>query len=69
MANDVLTKIGDIDIKSIYDLAFALKYYRAGDKILLKWKRGTVLFEKEILLTRKASKSLHSCHFPLAHEL
>jgi aminopeptidase YwaD len=69
LAGDVLTKIGDIDIKSIYDLAFALKYYRAGDKILLKWKRGIVEFEKEVLLTRKGSKSLHSCHYPTLHEL
>ncbi|MFT6067784.1 MAG: hypothetical protein ACJAT2_001127 [Bacteriovoracaceae bacterium] len=69
LAGDILTKIGDIDIKSIYDLAFALKYYRAGDKVLLKWKRGEAEFKKEILLTRKTSKSLHSCHYPLLHEL
>jgi aminopeptidase YwaD len=69
LAGDILTKIGEIEIKSIYDLAFALKYYRAGDKILLKWKRGVDAFEKEILLIRKGNKSLHSCHFPLLHEL
>lgn len=71
LANDVLTRVGDIDIKNIYDLVFALKYYRAGDKVLLSWSRGGVVMSKEITLTKKGgTKSLHeSCHFPLAHEL
>ncbi len=71
LAGDILSRVGEIDIKNIYDLVFALKYYRAGDKVLLKWKRGRALLSKEVTLTKKGgSKSLHkSCHFPLAHEL
>jgi aminopeptidase YwaD len=41
-AGDIITVIGDIDIKSIYDLAFALRYYRAGDEIILTWQRKNV---------------------------
>ncbi|MBT3526572.1 MAG: M28 family peptidase [Bdellovibrionales bacterium] len=37
---DLVTKIGEIDIKSIYDLTFALKFYRPGDQVLLSWMRN-----------------------------
>ncbi|MBT4793525.1 MAG: M28 family peptidase [Halobacteriovoraceae bacterium] len=49
---DVLVQIGDVDIKNIYDLAFALKYYRAGDKIQIAWKRGETLFTHMLTLAR-----------------
>ncbi len=52
LPNDVLVQIGDIDIKSVYDLAFSLKYYRAGDKVELAWKRGDTLMKQVITLAK-----------------
>lgn len=58
---DILVAIGDIEIKTIYDLAFALKFYRAGDDVLLKWKRGSEIMSKMVTLTKSArqNKSMH----------
>ena len=68
IGGDVIVQIGDIDIKNIYDLAFALRYYRSGDKITLGWRRGTEIMKKEITLTtRDGNKSTHhhnGCHHP-----
>jgi S1-C subfamily serine protease len=67
---DVLVNIGEIEIKNIYDLAFALKFYRAGDLVELKWKRGEKVFSKTVKLTTKRrndNKSNHhhrGCHHP-----
>jgi hypothetical protein len=52
IAGDVVVQIGDVEIKSIYDLAFALKYYRAGDEIELAWKRGDTLMKQTITLAK-----------------
>lgn len=49
-SNDILVQIGDIEVVSIYDLAFALKYYRAGDEIELGWLRNGVLMKAKIIL-------------------
>ncbi|ATH09338.1 hypothetical protein BIY24_15735 [Halobacteriovorax marinus] len=54
IAGDILIQIGDIEIKSIYDLAFALKYYRAGDKVELAWKRGSETLRKEVTLSKSS---------------
>ena len=51
---DILVQIGTIEIKSIYDLAFALKYYRAGDKVEIAWKRESSLLKS--MLTLASSK-------------
>lgn len=50
--NDILVQIGDIDIKNVYDLAFALKYYRAGDRIEIAWMRSGQKFKKMITLAK-----------------
>ena len=50
IGGDVLKAIGDIQLKSIYDLSFALKYYRPGDKLTLKWDREGKIFEIEVTL-------------------
>ncbi len=55
-AGDIIIKIGEVDINNIYDLAFSLKFYRAGDKIDLGWKRGEERFFKKIVLSRRNSK-------------
>ena len=52
IADDILVQIGDIEINSIYDLAFALKYYRAGDKVELGWKRGNTLMKQIVTLAK-----------------
>lgn len=49
---DVVVQIGDVEIKSIYDLAFALKYYRAGDIVELAWKRADTLMKQTITLAK-----------------
>lgn len=49
---DILVQIGDIEVVSIYDLAFALKYYRAGDEIELSWLRDGVPMKAKIILSR-----------------
>lgn len=51
---DILVQIGDIDIKSIYDLAFALKYYRAGDEVELGWKREETLMKNKVVLAKSS---------------
>jgi aminopeptidase YwaD len=57
--NDVIIKIGEVEINNIYDLAFALKFYRAGDVIDLAWKRGELVIKKKVkLTTRSKVKSL-----------
>lgn len=53
-AGDIIVQIGDIEIKSIYDLAFALKYYRAGDLIELTWKRGATLLKQVVTLAKSS---------------
>lgn len=50
IGGDILKEIGDIQIKSIYDLSFALKYYRAGDKLTLKWDREGKILEAQVTL-------------------
>ena len=66
LGGDILVQIGDIEIKTIYDLAFALKFYRAGDKIELAWKRDRTIIKKEITLARSSrgddKNNHHSCH-------
>lgn len=54
IAGDILVQIGDIDIKSIYDLAFALKYYRAGDEVELGWKRDESLMKNKVVLAKSS---------------
>lgn len=54
ISGDILIQIGDIEIKSIYDLAFALKYYRAGDKVELGWMRGEKLMKKQVALSKSS---------------
>ena len=55
-ADDVIVKIGEIEIKSVYDLAFALRYYRPGDKVNIQWKRAEKLFSQMATL-KKSSRS------------
>ena len=52
IAGDILIRIGDIDIKSVYDLAFALKYYRAGDEVEIEWKRDEKNIKAQITLAK-----------------
>jgi C-terminal processing protease CtpA/Prc len=52
VTGDILTKIGEIIIDSVYDLAFALKYYRAGDIVTLVFKRADQILTKEITLEK-----------------
>lgn len=52
VSGDILIKIGEIVIDSVYDLAFALKYYRAGDVVSLVYKRGEATFVKEVTLEK-----------------
>jgi len=40
-AGDVITKMGDFEIKNIYDYTDALSRFKQGDETILKVKRGT----------------------------
>lgn len=48
--DDILVQVGDIEIQNIYDLVFALRYYRAGDKLTIKWFRADRLMSAQIVL-------------------
>jgi len=52
VAGDIITQIGDIEIQSVYDLAFALKYYRAGDEIELVFKHDQSIVKVKVILAR-----------------
>ena len=52
ISGDILVKIGEIEIRNIYDLAFALKYYRSGDVVKISWKRGNTLFSQTVKLIK-----------------
>ena len=56
ISGDILVQIGTIEVKNIYDLTFALKYYRAGDEVEIAWKRGNSLLKQKIIL-KKSSRS------------
>lgn len=69
IAGDIVTSIGDIEIKNIYDLVFALRFYRSGDKVLLTWKRAEQVLNKEITLSTRSSSAKrllkhNDCHHP-----
>jgi len=54
LPGDIIIGLGEIEIASLYDLAFALKYYRPGDEIELTWKRkGKIIKEKLKLIEKK----------------
>ena len=55
-AGDILVKIGEVEIKSVYDLAFSLKYYRAGDKVQIAWQRQGTLMSQMVTL-KKSTRS------------
>lgn len=50
---DIVTSVGDVPVNNVYDLVFVLKYYRAGDTVLVQWIRDGVVFKKEATLTKK----------------
>ena len=41
LANDVITKLGDYDIKNIYDYTDALSKFKPGEETEVVVKRGT----------------------------
>jgi S1-C subfamily serine protease len=54
---DILTALGEIQIKNLYDLVFALRYYRAGDEVLVEWVRqGQKMSAKAILRARDGTR-------------
>lgn len=56
-AKDILIGIGDITIKNLYDLVFALRYYRPNDEVTIRWVRGGLEMQaKTVLMAREGSK-------------
>ena len=53
---DVIEGMGDIDIKNIYDLTFALKYYRAGDQVELRWRRDQQKWRRTVTLKKRGDR-------------
>ena len=53
-AGDILTQLGEIQIKSLYDLVFALRFYRPNEEVDVVWKRGQdTLRAKAVLRARQ----------------
>lgn len=49
-AGDILTRVGDRPIKSIYDFMAALGTHKAGDKAEVQWLRGDQVMQAEATL-------------------
>jgi serine protease Do len=54
-ANDIITKIGDIDISSIAYLRYALYQYKAGDKVTFSYYRDGKINTTEVTLGKNKS--------------
>ncbi|MFN8370174.1 MAG: M28 family peptidase [Bacteriovoracaceae bacterium] len=54
-AGDRIIQMGEIPIKTIYDLSFVLKYYRPGDTIRVRYLRNGAPFETMVLLANRSS--------------
>ncbi|MFK8137206.1 MAG: M28 family peptidase [Bdellovibrionales bacterium] len=52
-AKDRIIAIGEIEIKNLYDLSFALKYYRPGDEVRVIWLRNNNRLEKSLTLEKR----------------
>ncbi len=49
-AGDILTGLGSIKIKNLYDFVFALRFYRPGEEILVDWLRGQSKMQAKVKL-------------------
>lgn len=52
-ANDIIIKIGDKDIKNIYDYMYALQLFKGGDEVEFLVKRGDQTIKFKLLLIGK----------------
>lgn len=51
--NDVITKFGDVTVKNLQDISFALKKYKPGDKVIVSIIRGDKTQDIEVVLSSK----------------
>lgn len=59
-AKDILVGLGEIKIKNLYDLVFALRFYRANEEVEVRWIReGAPMSAKTILRSRDVPKHVH----------
>ncbi len=45
---DIITAFGEITIRNLYDLVFALRYYRPNDEVTVVWTRNGVKMEAKV---------------------
>lgn len=50
IAGDILTGLGEVQIGNLYDLVFALRYYRPGDAVVVTWVRAGVKMQAHAML-------------------
>ena len=50
---DVLLSVGGVELKSLEDLAFALRSHRPGDEVEVVWKRGEERITKTVRLEER----------------
>lgn len=54
LSGDIVTGLGEIKVKNLYDLVFALRFYRPNEEVLVTWTRaGQPMQAKVILLARE----------------
>jgi len=56
-AGDVLNGIGEIRVRSLQDLVFALRFYRPNDEIVVRWMRGGQAMSAKAVLRDRSSGS------------
>lgn len=54
-AGDILTGLGEIKIKNLYDLVFALRFYRPNEEVEVRWIRDGQSMHGKTVLRRRDS--------------
>lgn len=55
-AKDILTGLGEIRVKNLYDLVFALRFYRPNEEVEVRWVRAGVAMAAKTTLRRRETE-------------
>ncbi|MCB0412966.1 MAG: M28 family peptidase [Bdellovibrionales bacterium] len=55
---DILIGIGEIEVNNLYDFVFALRYFRPGDKVIIRWVREDSIMQGETILLQRENSFL-----------
>ena len=53
---DLVVKFGDVDVKNLHDLTYALQKYKPGDVVDVSYKRGGETKTVKVTLSKRSSK-------------